>query len=1478
MAFDDKTRRALLKTVTACRNFLTEDFDEQLRSRFGIYAKEGRVLGIERLTALTDAERDIARVLRDRITHLSAGKGREGIYEAVGRILREQAFTILNRFAALRMAEERGIIRQSVGAGLQSKGFRVFEDAAGGEQAAAALGGQYERYLVFLDCLFDELSLDLGILFDRSDAMGLLFPTEAGLRKLFEELNSPAITPLWVEDETIGWIYQYYNDPEERATMRDPKRGGSTAPRNSRELAVRNQFFTPRYVVEFLTDNTLGRLWYEMTKGQTRLKDQCRYLVRRPMEFFLPAPPRGAPAWLSSLLSSSDFAHLPENPLETEMFLFLNHFVELFPALEMCRLDHQSAVDRFLNPFYAGRAVDDQAFLSAHPIELFDALVRHSIGQHEYPAPRKEPVLSLPVTGSLWTGFRLRMQSSSSSSDQQEILREPVFIPHHPLKDPREIRLLDPACGSMHFGLYAFDLFIVIYDEAWEIAHGPDDAVKTARAFAPFVTFAASFPDKAAFLREVPRLIIEHNIHGIDIDQRAAQIAGLSLWLRAQRAWHQDGLKPASRPRITRSNLVCAEPMLGEKALLREFVEQQFPAGERPAFAFLLETVFDRMTLAGEAGSLLLIEEEIRAAIAGAKRLWKEKPKAEQTTLFPEAGVRMGQSEMRLDLSGITDEQFWERAEQRIYDALQVYAEQAGDGGGFKRRLFADDAAQGFAFIDLCRKRYDVVVMNPPFGDAVFSTEELLHGAYPNWCKNLASAFVRMATERFAENGAVGVVADRTIIVKSSYEDFRREIYQHLHCLGDFGWGVLDANVEVTTFVLSKRTLSTGCFFDQRQVEDKDARLLSRVQDLIEGRLNAGAFSLLNSSIATLPNCAFAYDMPSAAIRMFEQFENLRQRGHRALQGHNLSMEQFGRLAWEVPVSSIHDRTFIRMYKGGEFSKLYQPSYEVALWLGDGGHLRGHSGTRWGNEQYQEAPAIGYGKRGDFLDAHVMPGGHIFTVEGLTVFPKPLSEAWAILAVLNSSACSYLLHFYSGQHKMSGYVEQLPLPDPHELNGSCSLSCEDTFQRKRTFDCANELSPEFLDWPFLKAADETIQSSADRLIRDQQAIREAVTELDEMVSASFGLDHTRLLKDAFVQTQPADVLSIAFDASDASAARRSLVDTLLHYVLGCAFGRWDVRYATGERLAPELPDPFAPLPVCPPGMLQGDDGLPLSPEAGRWLRTEGRYPLDVAWDGILVDDPEHPLDIVGRIRAAMHVIYAERAEIVETEACDLIGVKAKPRENLDALRGYFRDPNRFFKDHLARYCKSRRKAPIYWPISTASGAYTLWIYYHRLTSQTLYTCVEIIDLKRESIGRDLETLRSRIGPGGTSAERDKVEELTSFHAELKALRDHLLAVAGLPYRPNLNDGVQITAAPLWKCFLHGPWQNALKDTWKELQKGDYDWAHLALAIRPEEVRKKCKTDRSIAIAHGLEELCEVKAPEAKKKRASKKSSNIDDSE
>ncbi len=179
--------------------------------------------------------------------------------------------------------------------------------------------------------------------------------------------------------------------------------------------------------------------------------------------------------------------------------------------------------------------------------------------------------------------------------------------------------MLDPAGGSGHFGLYCIDLFETIYAEAY------DDADLGPR-------LQKDYPDRAAYRRDVPRLILAHNIHIIDIDPRACQIAALALWLRAQRAYQAMGLRPADRPKITKSNIVCAEPMPGEQELLNEFT-----ADLQPKFlGQMVQVVFDKMKLAGEAGSLLKIEDEISEAVAAAKKQWLSEPQPQQLALFPE--------------------------------------------------------------------------------------------------------------------------------------------------------------------------------------------------------------------------------------------------------------------------------------------------------------------------------------------------------------------------------------------------------------------------------------------------------------------------------------------------------------------------------------------------------------------------------------------------------------------------------------------------------------------------------------------------------------------------------------------------------------------------------------------------------------------------------------------------------------------------
>ena len=350
--------------------------------------------------------------------------------------------------------------REAVSRGIKSNGFLFYLGMSGHEadERLNSTGQQELAYRHFLDWLGSLLSDEIGVLFNPNDPANRLYPRQKTLDDVLELLNSGGIKPdetelrkewpnIWSQDETIGWVYQYFTPKE----LRDQALKESAVPRNSYELAFRNQFFTPRYVVEFLTDNTLGRIWYEMRKGNTKLKDECQYMVRRPTEIFLndgEQPPKGS-----------------------------------------------------------------------------------AVG-HD--------VLS-----------------------QEELLKVPVHIPNRPKKDPRELKVLDPASGSGHFLLYCFDLLQTIYEEAYT---DPD--------LGPVLK--KEYETLEHLLRDVPRLILAHNLHGVDIDVRASQNAALALWLRCQRAYQELGLRK-DRPRITRSNFVCAEPMPGEEQMLKEFVGQLEP-------------------------------------------------------------------------------------------------------------------------------------------------------------------------------------------------------------------------------------------------------------------------------------------------------------------------------------------------------------------------------------------------------------------------------------------------------------------------------------------------------------------------------------------------------------------------------------------------------------------------------------------------------------------------------------------------------------------------------------------------------------------------------------------------------------------------------------------------------------------------------------------------------------------------------------
>ncbi len=301
----------------------------------------------------------------------------------------------------------------------------------------------------------------------------------------------------------------------------------------------------------------------------------------------------------------------------------------------------------------------------------------------------------------------------------------------------------------------------------------------------------------------------------------------------------------------------------------------------------------------------------------------------------------------------------------------------------------------------------------------------------------------------------------------------------------------------------------------------------------------------------------------------------------------------------------------------------------------------------------------------------------------------------------------------------------------------------------------------------------------------------------------------------------------------------TLVASLLSWTVGVAFGRFDLRCANGERPAPKEPEPFDTLPVCSPGMLVCSDGFPLeTPPAG--------YAIRFARDGILVDDAGADRDLLAAIRQVFESIFTNPAGRWE-EAADILG------DRDPALRTWF--ARKFFDLHIRHYSKSRRKAPIYWQLTTATASYSAWIYYHRLTRDTLFRLLNdhiVPKIKHEE--RKLISLSQDSAPNPSARQRKEIDDQEGFVTELRAFREEIARVAPL-LDPDLNDGVIINFAPLWRLVPQNrSWQKECKRIWNELVAGYYDWAHLAMHLWAERVVPKCADDRSLAIAHGLEQV------------------------
>lgn len=253
-------------------------------------------------------------------------------------------------------------------------------------------------------------------------------------------------------------------------------------------------------------------------------------------------------------------------------------------------------------------------------------------------------------------------------------------------------------------------------------------------------------------------------------------------------------------------------------------------------------------------------------------------------------------------------------------------------------------------------------------------------------------------------------------------------------------------------------------------------------------------------------------------------------------------------------------------------------------------------------------------------------------------------------------------------------------------------------------------------------------------------------------------------------------------------------------------------------------------------------------ELGSAIDEDGKLLLDIDLekirklvdeDGIMVLDSGHSNDLPTRVEMVLSLLLGEM------EVKQVIGI-------LGGDLRKFLERDFFTKWHIPQY----RKRPVYWLLQSPRKTYGLYVFHERMNKDTLFR------IRIKHVEPKINLLESQIA--GLKEKRDKAEgrgkralekeignqiEILDDVREFKKLLKTIIEERR--YTPHIDDGVLLNMAPLLE--LIPSWQAEPKKTWRALEQGDYDWAYQAMDHWPDRVKAKCKTDKSLAIAHGLEE-------------------------
>lgn len=570
------------------------------------------------------------------------------------------------------------------------------------------------------------------------------------------------------------------------------------------------------------------------------------------------------------------------------------------------------------------------------------------------------------------------------------------------IKPLHTLKMIDPASGSGNFLLYGFNFFYALYKDQID-------------------NYDADYDED-----DIPQLIIEHNLYGIDLDDRAIQLAQLGLWIKAKQKVRNIG--------SLNFNIVSSDFFLPDF----EAVQSIFKSGTTSSKQLeVVEEIWGDLQQAYKFGSLVKIEEKLSLQFHG---------------LIAQKGT---------SLFGVEEVEEYERFKEVFFKNLETavtqYASQQGNS------FLTDKTKDAITFLKLITQKYDLATANPPFTDRSNFGPELKSFIEANYKKpfkfhtNLYATFIKRCFDLTNNEGKIAMIHPLTFMFLQTFEDVRNYILNNCHINllvyhGPDSTNIFDgAFASAPAYYVLEKNISDkeGLYIMVEQYTRTEKEklkkqfVLNALSDHTNDNENQHTYKINQRSFEAIKSKPLIFWISESFREKFKN-DGLEVQLKIAQGLATSNNDRFVRFWWEIFNDCNHFKNdssskWYTYAKGGDFKKWSGNLWTVVNWENNGTEIKsmvdsnGRQRSRPNNEPYYFKPGITYTFSGSIASFRLLPEKSIFDVSGSSAFPNKYDNIYYSLAFLNSKIVNYILDCFNPTASTQvGDIKRIPFVIPRK--------------------------------------------------------------------------------------------------------------------------------------------------------------------------------------------------------------------------------------------------------------------------------------------------------------------------------------------------------------------------------------------------------------------------------------------------------------